>query len=146
MTKRKPMRMLITVGIAITMLFAMVVLGGCSDMIRIADFTEFENLPRNPSRAVFVTDFGEGEHFEVDVPSEDIGAVMDKLFARTFERMAGNTNIDVLNESLRIYDQEDSYWVVPIGVINHNNRWYKPSQDGLRTMLYELANASRAGS
>ena len=142
--KRKPMSILIAVGIAITMVFAVIALGGCNGMIRITNFTEFENLPLTPTRVVFITDFGEGEDFEVDVPQGDIGAVMEKLFARVYRRVSRSDGMDILNCSLRIYDEE-AYWTYPLfGFKWLNGRRYKlRQQDDLHSLLMSLAIANR---
>lgn len=61
-------------------LITMILLSGCKQMMKITDFDDLKNLPKNPSRIVFGTNsrnFDEnegvyGEPIEYEVPFEKI--------------------------------------------------------------------------
>lgn len=134
---------LIGIAVAAVMMLGIRGLGGCSTTMRITDFAGLKDLPRSPSRIVFTTDFQIGLPQEFDIISDDMETIMNKLFARTYRKMSKYIDIDVLNESLIIYDQEGTHWTVPVGVIYSNGRWHDPSQDDLRTMLNEIVNKNK---
>lgn len=138
---KKIITKILAMGVMLVM--SMGLFTGCSSTMKITDFEGLKDLPRNPSRIVFETDFQKGLPQEFDIPSDDIEAIMNKLFSRTYKKMSKHIDIDVLNESLKIYDQDDTKWTVPVGVIYNNGRWHDPSQDDLRTMLNEIVNKNK---
>ena len=138
--KRKITTILLTGAL---LFMALGIFTGCSNTREIRDFDKLSDLPSNPDRVVFLTDFGEGEMYEFEVPQEDISYVMEILFARTYRRGSRNIAIDVQNNFLRII-KGDSTWEFNIGIIYQGGRWYEPTQeDNLRTFLFSLADSYR---
>jgi len=137
----KKVKKIILLGAVIIM--SLGIFSGCSGTRDIRYFDWLSDLPSNPDRVVFLTDFGEGEMYEFEVPQEDISYVMNILFARRYRRGPAGIAVDVQNNSLRIY-KDDLTWKFNIGIKHQGGRWYEPTQeDNLRTFLFSLVDSYR---
>lgn len=134
---------LLIIGIIFTIL-----LSGCKQTMKIADFDGLKDLPKNPSRIVFGTNsmnFDEnesiyGEPIEYEVPNEKISQIAEKLFTISYKSLADNVDID-LSPIIRyviFYNENGDTWKVQLGLKRQNERWYEPVNDKeLIDFLYE---------
>ena len=127
--------------LGVVLIMGMGLFAGCSGKMKITDFEGLENLPRNPSRAVFITDFSIGEDTEFEVPQEKIEEIMNVLFARNYVKQKSSGG-DILNDYLRIYDADGNHWKFHIRYMWKNGDRYIPSNDDslTRNFLLELVN------
>ncbi len=124
-------------------------LTGCEKVIRITNFHDMKDLPKNPTRIVFGTNSQNydneneryGDPIEYEIAGDKIAEIVDKLFAIRYEAYPDYVDIDLspIVRYLVFYNDDGVTWTVYLGLIWHNERWYYPIDNSdLITFLYEL--------